>query len=244
MSTLQLPCVQHLNSLSKSTGRPIVLASASPRRKDILDKLNLSHKIIPSTFPETLDHSAFGDAAAYALTNASEKAKDVYRTLSASSGSSDEPRPLLIISADTVVVTLDTHPPTRSASSQQTFTILEKPRDADHHRAMLKKLSGRSHAVVTGVTLLIPSNSPSGKDSFRLRSFQSTTVVHFAKLPDPWIDAYVESGDGSDKAGGYGYQSLGLFLATSIEGCAYNVAGFPAHDFVVKLDQIIKDGEL
>jgi len=193
----------------------IVLASGSPRRTDILNNvLKLEARVVPSTFEEDLDKSRFTPSE-YVAETALQKALDVYRKLSA-----DGSPPSLVVGADTIVV--------RDA------TILEKPKSPDGARAMLCSLSGRQHVVSTAIALVYAATEADGDPV--VRTFVESTKVNFAMLPPAVIDAYIESGEPFDKAGGYGIQGLGGSFVCGIEGCYWNVVGFPMHRFCVELD--------
>jgi len=97
-------------------------------------------------------------------------------------------------------------------------TILGKPTDADEARAMLRQLSGRGHRVVTGVALSHNGHVTAGHE---------TTRVYFRHLKESEIDWYARSGEPFDKAGGYGIQGLARLFVGGIDGCFYNVVGFP-----------------
>ncbi|MDE6086307.1 MAG: Maf family nucleotide pyrophosphatase, partial [Muribaculaceae bacterium] len=100
--------------------------------------------------------------------------------------------------------------------------VLGKPRNEKNAREMLKSLSGKTHDVITGVTL--SSNS-------RTVSFSSVTKVHFASLSDAEIDFYIKEYKPLDKAGAYGIQEwIGYIGIKGIEGCYYNVMGLPLQD--------------
>ena len=114
--------------------------------------------------------------------------------------------PAIVIAADTVV-TLDGH-------------ILGKPRTTDDARNMLSKLSGRTHSVVTGVTIIrLP-------DAER-RRFVETTHVHFAALSDEELNRYLATDEPNDKAGSYAIQGRAGRYIPRIEGCYFNVVGLP-----------------
>jgi len=161
-----------------------VLASSSPRRVEILNGiLGLQVEVVPSTFEENLDKSCF-TAHAYVQENARQKALEVYGRLEAQGQA-----PALVIGADTVVV-IDGQ-------------ILEKPKSREAAVAMLQRLSGRSHEVVTGVALLYRGQAAGAAVE---QLFAERTEVEFASLPAALIEAYVESGEPMDKAGSYGIQ--------------------------------------
>lgn len=190
--------------------RDIVLASASPRRVEILQSLGLRFEVVSSTFAETLDKSSFEDAGEYALATAGGKASEVAGRL-ASGGR----LPDLVIAADSIVA-LDER-------------ILEKPAGRSEARAMMSALSGRANVVCTGVVLLFPA---SGAAPIR---FVERTEVVFAPLSAELIESYLDLDDYADKAGGYGIQSAAGALISAIRGCYFNAMGFPKHRFCAEL---------
>ena len=157
----------------------MILASASPRRKELMEMLGVKDlKIIPARGEEQPHPELTPDALVIELSRC--KAREVARL-----------RPgALVIGADTVVV-LD-------------GAVLGKPRDAEDARAMLRRLSGRTHTVWTGVTLIRGGET---------RSHAERTEVRFRPLTGREIEAYVATGEPLDKAGAYGAQGLGsLFV--------------------------------
>ena len=122
----------------------------------------------------------------------------------------------LVVSADTVVV--------------RDSVVLEKPRDAADARAMLRSLSGRTHDVVTGCALFYGG---------RTVRFHETTSVSFSALSDEAIDAYVATGDPLDKAGAYGIQGRAGAFVDRIDGCYYNVVGFPLNRFAAEVSAFL-----
>eukprot|EP00048_Salpingoeca_helianthica_P004811 m.81221 g.81221 ORF g.81221 m.81221 type:complete len:211 (+) comp13358_c0_seq2:113-745(+) len=199
-----------LETLNK---RRIVLASGSPRRKELLEGIGLRIEVIPSTFPENLDKASFANPAEYVLENSKLKALEVQQRLRAADPAST---PFMIISADTVVV-IDGE-------------ILEKPTSPEHAAAMLRRLSGRTHHVITGVTLVLCEDQASP-----LLQFSESTTVQFAALGDDLISAYVATREPMDKAGSYGIQGLAGTFVQRIDGDFYNVVGFPLHAFTAAL---------
>lgn len=171
----------------------IILASNSPRRKELLGALEMDFEVrilhgIDETYPQGLtmtgipEHISAQKAAAYAL-------------------GEDE----LLIAADTIVY-LDGE-------------VLGKPADAEEACAMLRKLSGKTHQVVTGVTL---------RTLERTHTFSCVTEVSFAPLAEEQIKHYVNTYSPLDKAGAYGIQEwIGYVGVTRIEGSFYNVMGLP-----------------
>ena len=190
----------------------IILASNSPRRKELLAGLGFDYEVrtlqgLDESYPEGLpmeeipQYISRKKAAAYSV-------------------GEDE----LLITADTIVW-LDGE-------------VLGKPADEEEARQMLRKLSGRTHQVVTGVTLKTPLNLPlkgrlAVQDSSPLRgcwegSFSSVSQVTFAQLSEAEIEHYVTHYHPLDKAGAYGIQEwIGYIGVTSIEGSYFNVMGLP-----------------
>lgn len=114
--------------------------------------------------------------------------------------------------------------------------IYEKPADKQDAFEMLKRFSNQTHVVYTGVTLIKPSDE---MGDFKLHSFYEGSEVTMADLSDKVIQAYIESGEPLDKAGGYGIQDLGATLVKSINGDFFNVEGFPAYKFAVELKKFL-----
>ncbi|MEG2570264.1 MAG: Maf family protein [Clostridia bacterium] len=170
----------------------IVLASQSPRRQELLKRAFFSFLTIPSDADETLP-DAPPDVCVAEI--ARRKAMDVMPRVSPGA---------LIISADTLVV----------CDGQ----ILGKPRDEADARAMLTRLSGRTHEVYTGVVIAQSSN---------VLADYAMTRVKFRPLTSEQIDAYIHSGEPMDKAGAYGIQDKGAFLVERIDGDYFNVVGLP-----------------
>jgi septum formation protein len=182
--------------------KPIILASASPRRAEILTKLGLAFTIRPSAIDENLAESL--PPAEYAVELAERKARAVAAEISTG----------VIIGADTIVVLGK--------------EMLGKPRSKTEAHEMLRRLSGRTHRVFTGFTILDrPSN--------RRASGVEMTEVTFRELEDAEIAAYVQSGEAMDKAGAYGIQDLSAVFAERLNGCFYNVVGFPLTRFYLTL---------
>mmetsp|Transcript_34293 Transcript_34293/g.108654 ORF Transcript_34293/g.108654 Transcript_34293/m.108654 type:complete len:223 (+) Transcript_34293:3-671(+) len=201
----------------------IVLASGSPRRREILTNLGLTFEVVVSTFDEDLDKSQFG-AGEYASETALHKCIEVATRLGAD-------KPDLVIGSDTVV--------------EIDGQILEKPADREDAMRMLRKLSGSEHRVHTGMALVCPgSTDPKLGTSPYIRQFHETTVVKFADISEACLQAYVDSGEPMDKAGSYGIQgNAGSFVST-ISGCFYNVVGFPLHRFCSEVGELVEGGHL
>lgn len=200
--------------------RRLVLASSSPRRKEIFGAAcpNLKLEIVPSTAEENLDLSLYeGRPWAYTEETAKLKAKEVFERLGENK---DDQRELVVVGADTVVTCEN--------------VIRGKPTDADDAFKLLKLLNGRTHIVYSGVVIL----RGLGGELKEERVFHEATKVTFDNLSDEIIRAYVATGEPLDKAGAYGIQGYGGTLIKGIEGCYFNVVGFPLHHFCKKMIDI------
>ncbi|KAF9187173.1 hypothetical protein BGZ51_001497 [Haplosporangium sp. Z 767] len=217
MSAHQIINVKWLNTLNS---QKVVLASSSPRRKDILSNLGIKYTVVPSTFPETLDKSLFNHPSEYVKENALQKALEVYERMKMAGNTPD-----LVIGADTVV-----------ALGPQ---ILEKPRSVQGAVEMLSSLSGSSHMVYTGVTLIAPPKDGSGNP--RIMTDVEGTEVMMQNLSRELIEAYVDTKEPMDKAGAYGYQGTGSLLIKGINGCSWNVIGLPASKLFFMLEEFTSE---
>ncbi|BGP25867.1 hypothetical protein JCM10295v2_004807 [Rhodotorula toruloides] len=222
-----LPTALRLPVLNKLRGKHIVLASASPRRIEILRTFGLNPRVVPSTFPETLSHAEYDDPAQYAVATGSAKAVEVYKQLV-----QDDPQdpPDLVIGADTVVILPGPDP-----------TILEKPRNEADQLNMLESYQGTKVQVVTGVTIVQPQIATPG---YSCASLVVATNVVFADCSPELLQAYVDCGEGLDRAGGFAVQGQGGLLVKRIEGDYNNVVGFPGQAFIEWLSQLTEEGSL
>ena len=184
----------------------IVLASQSPRRRELLGRLGLNFTIKTSQ----LDESAFTAPTPQALVQclSREKALSVAR---------EEPPDTLVLGADTVVV-LDGQ-------------TLGKPSGPEQARAMLRRLSGRTHEVCTGLTLC------RGEE---ILTQAEHTLVTFRPLDEGEIAAYVRSGEPLDKAGAYGIQGYGARFIRGIREDFFNVMGLPVNELYRQIMQFTK----
>ncbi len=175
-----------------------ILASASPRRKELLEVMGLDFNVVVSAADED---SILKDipVGLYVQELALLKAGDVAKKLLRRKNS-------IIISADTVV-TLD-------------GKILGKPKDEKSAYEMLKNLSGRGHEVYTGYCVMRIADGKVVCNSVKTR-------VHFKELDDEKINSYISSGEPMDKAGAYGIQGKGALLISRIDGDYFNVVGLP-----------------
>ena len=184
--------MKHLNKY------PIILASGSPRRKQLLEQINLEFEVVPSQIYE--DFSLNLSPTDFVEYYAQEKAKDVANSYP------DK----WVIGADTIVV-FESH-------------ILGKPKNEKDSFQMLKRLSGNTHQVITGVS--IQNIKQDISDSFHER-----TNVTFNTLSDNIINYYIKTYKPFDKAGSYGIQDWFSVCVNRIDGCFYNVMGFPLSSF-------------
>ncbi|KAI8927861.1 inosine triphosphate pyrophosphatase-like protein [Entophlyctis helioformis] len=203
--------------------RAVVLASTSPRRRDLLSRLGIDFAVVPSTFPETLDKSTFASPADYVQTNAREKALEVYTRLKVVAYLDTDTANLLVVGSDTIVV----------LGNQ----ILEKPVDTADAKRLLRSLSAREHVVMTAVVVIAaPAGGAATDGEPAVTTLMEETRVVFGRLTEEMIDAYVASGEPMDKAGGYGYQALAALFIERIQGCYYNCVGFPLYRVVQALE--------
>ena len=172
-----------------------ILASASPRRKEILSNAGFSFDIIPSEADESINESLSPEETVKEL--ARRKAQYIL-----------ERYPDKVVFGCDTVVAVDA-------------VILGKPENDEDAFRMLKKLSGRSHRVSTGVCVI---------SSEKEICFSQTTQVIFYELSDETIKSYIATGECSDKAGSYGIQGYGSVLVKEIRGDYFSVMGLPASE--------------
>ncbi len=177
--------------------KKIILASNSPRRKELLNMLNLEFQVIPDNTPEPVDRGVSPEDLVCGL--ARFKGENVIRDLR-------DTMEAVVIAADTVVAVND--------------EVLGKPKDEADAERMLVQLSGRSHFVYTGVYV----EDICTKKSV---SFCEKTEVFFKKLDISEIKDYINTGEPMDKAGSYGIQNLGSLFVEKIDGDYFNVVGLP-----------------
>lgn len=181
--------------------KKIILASGSPRRKELMGGLDIPFTIdTGNSFEES--PIEFSDPAEVPLAMARGKSRGFHRLLQ-----DDE----LLITADTVVV----------LRSSDGASVIGKPHNREEAVQMLRNLSGNVHEVITAVVL---------RDKEREESFTDSTLVYFAELSSSEIEYYIDRYRPYDKAGSYGVQEwIGYVGIERIEGSFYNVMGFPVH---------------
>jgi septum formation protein len=176
-----------------------ILASASPRRREILRGLGLEFRVRPSTLPEP--PSLPGEKpVAYARRAARLKAREIGQHHTCG----------IVIGADTLVVARG--------------RILGKPRSRSEAACMLRSLSGRWHEVITGICLL---DCEDGHEQCTAK----VSRVHFRRLSSAEISWYLAKGEYADKAGAYAIQGYASLFVDRIEGCYFNIVGFPVAGF-------------
>ncbi|KAK1231192.1 hypothetical protein PQX77_005718 [Marasmius sp. AFHP31] len=240
MSSVLSHALHGLPAIKKLKDKRIVLASNSPRRKEILATLGLAPEIIPSTFKEDLGIDSFQNVHEYPVATATHKAVEVYERLVTEN---PDEAPDLIIAADTVVLTHAQPSTTQTGYNvlpDMAQELLEKPLDKEDNLRMLMDLNGSVCEVVTGVTLVYPVLQAPG---YAIRSIDERSLVYFADNPQHLLKAYADCGEGVDRAGGFAIQGLGALLVRKIEGDYNNVVGFPAASFFKLLDLIIDEDE-
>jgi septum formation protein len=182
----------------------LILASASPRRQELLRNAGISFIVEPTDIPE--------------VPTPGEKPRDFVERLACEKARviAQHHRHDLILGADTTVVVGD--------------QILNKPADGADAARMLGMLSGRTHRVITGVCLIGPEDLQLKTENRELRTESvrsETTSVTFEKLSDKEIEFYIRTGEPMDKAGAYGIQGIASRWISRIAGDYFNVVGLP-----------------
>ncbi len=188
----------------------IILASKSPRRAKILRMVGMNFKIVPSKVKEKIKQNIEQTKIAESISK--EKAKAI---------SLQYPNHI-IIGADTIVLS--------------DGEIFGKPKDIYESKQMLRRLSGNSHKVITGVTLINKSNG-------EINTFSESTEVFVGKIPTKQIEYYANNFNTLDKAGSYGIQGWFSVWIEKINGCYYNVMGLPVSKFYrhfIKFEKLMK----
>lgn len=183
--------------------KSVILASASSRRKEMLEEIGLSFKVCPAHVEEKLDENLSVEEAISHIAYA--KANDVFQ----------QHTDAVVIACDTMVC-ID-------------GKALGKPRNQDDARKMLKMLSGKTHQVISGVSIITDEE---------VTIFHEVTDVTFYKLTEDSIQAYLSTDEPYDKAGGYGIQGKGKLFVKEIKGDYYNVVGLPIAKVYQKLMEI------
>lgn len=188
----------------------IILASQSPRRKELLKRIIDKFEIIPSMADESVDTKNPEEAVRQL---ALKKGEEVFERI-------DKDKNILVIGADTIVVN---------------NAILGKPKDREDAIEMIKNLSGKSHYVYTAVSFYIYNNET--KENL-VDSLVEKTEVKVSNIDIEEIEKYVDTKDCFDKAGGYGIQGQFGKYISGIVGDYYNVVGFPLNKVYEKIKKI------
>lgn len=189
--------------------RNIILASASPRRKKLLNQIGLEFEIIPADIEE--NEHRYDNPEHLVRELSYKKSKHIAQEYSE----------YWVIGSDTTVAIGN--------------EILNKPEDEQHAFEMLKRLSGNTHSVFTGVSIIC-------NDIRKETTFSVETKVSFNELDENEISAYISTGSPMDKAGSYGIQDdLGSIFVKRIDGCYYNVVGFPISEFYERFKSLINE---
>jgi septum formation protein len=191
----------------------LILASASPRRRELLTQAGYIFTVEAADVDESLCPGE--EPGPYVQRLAEEKAQAIFAR-HIGSGESPESR-LIVLGADTTVVC--------------DGEILAKPDDARHAKAMLRKLSGRTHQVLTGVAVATYTGVVSAVE---------TTEVTFSEIPDAELELYCATSEPLDKAGAYGIQGYAARWIPRIDGDYFNVMGLPIARVVRMIEAAIK----
>lgn len=191
-----------------------ILASASPRRKELIGHLKIPFEIMTLNVPE---ESAETDPVKFSQEIAMAKGDAVFKDLLKKNSAGS----YFVVSADTIVCL--------------NGKIYGKPSNRDEARVFLNELSGKSHSVFTAVTINL---SVEGKTS--TMSFVEESKVTFNKISHALMERYLDTGDSLDKAGAYGIQGPSLTFISKVDGDYANVVGFPLSRFVVESEKFLK----
>ena len=182
----------------------IILASGSPRRRELLSSLGIDFQVIPADVDEQIDSSKELSSEIERLSF--KKAMAVFK---------DHPE-ALVIGSDTIVCI--------------NGDVLGKPHSEEEAVAMLRELSGKTHQVITAVTILSKEES---------ETFSSSSDVLFQKMTDDEIMEYVKTGEPMDKAGSYAIQGYGSRFIKGIRGDYYSIVGFPISEVYERLKKYL-----
>lgn len=197
---------------------PIILASNSPRRKELLERAGYTFTVMPSDCDESTDIRFPKDMV---MELAGRKAENVYKKVCADrSGMEAEAQPFIVIGSDTVVAL--------------NGRILGKPVDYDDAYNTLNSLSGQTHNVYTGVSIIYYDG-----EKCRTKTFYENTEVTFYPMTHEEIVGYLATGDPFDKAGSYGIQTQGGLFVKEIKGSYDNVVGLPLSRLYHELNEML-----
>ncbi|MDO5042494.1 MAG: Maf family protein [Slackia sp.] len=202
----------------------VILASASPRRSELLAREGVTFSVRVSQADETLDADLLNQPEEAAKKLAERKARAVVEDVLNDGYAGIA----MVVGADTMVVANN--------------VIYGKPADEDDAKRILNELSGRAHQVITGVSVWLVG-APEGQEDISLafRSFAETSHVLFKALDDDLIDRYIATGEPMDKAGAYGVQGLGgEMLVERVSGDFDNVVGLPVKRLIEEFSEFFE----
>jgi septum formation protein len=191
---------------------PLILASASPRRKDLLNQVGLPFRPEASDVPE---EDLFDSPQQAACHLAEKKAREV-------SLKTDDS---WILGADTIVAAPNGDYEIKAEEAGPLEKLLGKPGDPAEAERMLRLLSGKGHKVITGFCILEPTGKTAHLETV-------TSIVHIKHLSDREIEAYIATKEPFGKAGGYAIQGIGSFMVREISGSYTNVVGLPLYELI------------
>ncbi|PJF18685.1 Maf protein [Paramicrosporidium saccamoebae] len=186
------------------SGKRVILGSTSSSRISIFTQLGLDYELLSSNFEEDYDKAAFKTPLAYCAATCAKKAEIV---LEMSSGTAS-----LIVCADTII----------SCNG----VIYEKPMDRADAVRILSELGGNTIEVITAVSFYYRTAA-----GYQHCAFEDVTLMHMLPYDDKMIAAYLDTGEGMSYSGALSYQGAGFLLVKGINGCFYNLRGFPAPRF-------------
>ena len=205
----ETPKGQQGQSQSAQDRPRVILASASPRRRELLSQAGVAFSVHTAEVDEALDPELAANPHEAACTLAERKAGAVVQELLAAA----VPGTYFAIGADTMVVC--------------DGEIFGKPKNLDDAKRMLRALSGITHEVVTGVSAWAVGVAPDGRTSVGRKTFADASRVTFKPLTDEDIADYLRKGESFDKAGAYAVQGEGAALIASVDGALDTVIGLP-----------------
>lgn len=205
--------------------KQIILASASPRRKELLEQIGLEFEIVPAKGDEIITKT---EPEEVVMELSRQKALEVAGMVSRYGELHDDimtPQDMLVIGADTVVA---------AENKEGKQEILGKPKDEEDAYRMLSMLSGKVHSVYTGVTLVFLDKS--GKAG--AHTFYEKTNVHMRSMSEQEILRYIATGESMDKAGAYAVQGKCAIHIEKIDGDYNNVVGLPVSAIYYELQKL------